>query len=303
MTTGTPWKTPSKEELLDYIARRNNTGRWGAGDQIGTLNLITQKKRLEAFQQIETAETMSLSRPVPTETGVGNLNRAHHYMSFSKFGALVDYLGLYYHGRTFTHIDALCHVPFEGKVYNDRNFDDIITLTGATFGGIEQVRNGIFTRAWLLDVPRYRGEAYVTTDRPIEPAELFAIAEDQGVRIAPGDAVCVYSGREAYEGENPPMGSEPIVPGLHTSCLQFFREVDASLLLWDMIDREPSDYGFVFGMHIAMPVLGLHLVDNCVLSDLARRCVERGRQDFTLALSPLFVRGGTGSPANPIAIF
>jgi kynurenine formamidase len=298
-----PWPTPTRDEMLDYIKRRNNSGRWGPDDQIGTLNLITQETRLQAFRQIETAETMSLSRPVPTETGVGNLNRAHHYISFSRFGAPVDFLGMYYHGRTYTHIDALCHVAFEGKLYNDRDLKETITFTGATFGGIETVRNGVFTRAWVLDVPRYRGERYVTKDKPVEPAELFAIAEHQAINIEPGDAVCVYSGREAYEMENPPMGSEPIVPGLHTACLQFFRETDVSVLLWDMIDTEPSDYGFIFGMHTAIPVLGLHLVDNCILSELAKLCQERGRQDFTLALSPLYVRGGTGSPANPIAIF
>src|SRR6516225_779180 len=31
-----------------------------------------------------------------------------------------DYVGLDYHNDGHTHIDALCHVAYEGRLYNDR---------------------------------------------------------------------------------------------------------------------------------------------------------------------------------------
>lgn len=45
------------------------------------------------------------------------------------------------------------------------------------------------------------------------------------------------------------------------------------------------------------------LLDNALLEPLARACVEEGRDDFMLVIAPLKVIGGTGSPANPLAVF
>jgi hypothetical protein len=40
-----------------------------------------------------------------------------------------------------------------------------------------------------------------------------------------------------------------------------------------------------------------------LLEPLAKVCGEEGRDDFMLVISPLPVIGGTGSPANPLAVF
>ena len=44
------------------------------------------------------------------------------------------------------------------------------------------------------------------------------------------------------------------------------------------------------------------LVDNALLEPVAAVCAELGRDDFMFVTSPLRVEGGTGSPANPLAI-
>jgi kynurenine formamidase len=49
--------------------------------------------------------------------------------------------------------------------------------------------------------------------------------------------------------------------------------------------------------------MGVHLLDNLDLSRLAAACAERERWEFLFTVAPLRVRGGTGSPVNPIAIF
>jgi hypothetical protein len=49
--------------------------------------------------------------------------------------------------------------------------------------------------------------------------------------------------------------------------------------------------------------LGLWLLDNCELGALGDACAERSRYEFFFSLLPLRVKGGTGSPANPVAIF
>ena len=45
------------------------------------------------------------------------------------------------------------------------------------------------------------------------------------------------------------------------------------------------------------------LLDNAQLEPLAKACIDEKRDEFMLAIAPLYVIGGTGSPANPIAVF
>ena len=49
--------------------------------------------------------------------------------------------------------------------------------------------------------------------------------------------------------------------------------------------------------------MGLILLDIPALEPLVELCDELGRSDFLLTLAPLRIKGGTGSPVNPIAIF
>jgi hypothetical protein len=53
----------------------------------------------------------------------------------------------------------------------------------------------------------------------------------------------------------------------------------------------------------ALVHLGVHLFDNCDLEALADAAAQRNRWEFLLMAAPLPVRGGTGSPLNPIATF
>ena len=70
-----------------------------------------------------------------------------------------------------------------------------------------ELAQGMFTRGVLLDVPKFRGEAYVPWGKPVTGAELAQVAESQGVTVQPGDALLVYSGREAHDrGEPLPVG-------------------------------------------------------------------------------------------------
>jgi hypothetical protein len=53
----------------------------------------------------------------------------------------------------------------------------------------------------------------------------------------------------------------------------------------------------------ALVYLGLPLFDNCDLETLAEAAAARKRWTFLLTAAPLPIRGGTGSPLNPIATF
>jgi kynurenine formamidase len=293
--------------MQTYLENNKNWGRWGPDDQLGALNLITDEKRRAAFGLVQSARTVSLSRPFPKNPAPNNPTPAMHWMR--KLGrpngvfGVVDFYGISYHGQATTHIDALCHVWDKDGLWNGRD-QELVTADGTEWCGVQNWNQGLFTRGVLLDVPRFRGEAYVPQGKPVTNVELEQVARAQGVTLEPGDALCVYSGREAHDRSEPsPWGTPGIDrPGLHSSCLKFLREHDASILVWDMMDEERGA-DCPWGMHSAIFAFGVPLVDNSLLEPLANVCAELGRYEFLLTLAPLVVEGGTGSPINPIAVF
>jgi kynurenine formamidase len=150
-----------------------------------------------------------------------------------------------------------------------------------------------------------RPEGYVTVGHPVTPPELEAAAARAGVKIEPGDVVVVRSGDEAFRKAHPewvPRVSPH--PGLHVSCVEWFREKDIAAIAWDMMDERPIGYGgYGMGVHLAIPFLGLALVDNVNPERLAQACAEEGRYEFFFSATPIRLMGSTGAPAHPLAIF
>ena len=60
------------------------------------------------------------------------------------------------HGNADTHIDALCHVIYDGRLYNGRPAD-IVSATERPSSRSPSAADGIVGRGVLLDVPRARG--------------------------------------------------------------------------------------------------------------------------------------------------
>jgi kynurenine formamidase len=299
-------RLPTKEEVEGYLRDRRNWGRWGADDQVGAVNLITPGKRVQAASLVRSGRSVSLCREFPKTPAANNPNPAQHFMRLldrGAGGAAIDYYGISYHGVATTHLDSLCHVWNDEGMWNGRNPAQEIGFDGAHFGAITNWSNGIITRGVLLDVPRFRGEPFVTQDQPIHGWELEDVAQAEGVKLEAGDALIVYGGREAWDRVNPIWGSGPSRPGLHASCLPFVRDNDVSLLVWDMMDQSPNGYDIPWSVHAVIFAYGVGLVDNALLEPLAQACAEEGRYEFMLMVLPLNVVGGTGSPLNPVALF
>ena len=301
-------RVPTKDEVMGYLRDRRNWGRWGANGSAGAMNLITAEKRLAAAALARNGRTVSLSRAWAVEPRAENPRPAQHFMSVmdrgNGGGAAMDFYGVFYHGTATTHIDALCHVWDDGGMWDGKTPDETLNFDGATYGSVDAWSDGILTRGVLLDVPRHRAEPFVTLDAPVHGWELADIAAAQGVEIKPGDAVMVYSGREAYAAERGgSWAGEASRPGLHASCLPFVRDNDIAILGWDMMDASPNEYDVPWSVHGVIFAYGVALLDNALLEPLANACAEEWRYEFMLTINPLKVIGGTGSPVNPIAVF
>jgi len=297
----------TREDFERLLRERSNWGRWGKDDEVGAINLVTPEKQAAAARLVRSGRSVSLSMPFPVTPAPDNPRPAAHFMRVNDrpegSGAATDYYGVEYHGLICTHIDALAHTWDANGMWQGWAPTETITTKGALRGGIQNWSNGIVTRGILLNVPASRGMDYVTADRPVHGEELRAIAKSQGITPEPGDCLVVYSGRQRWNKENPAIGTQPVRPGLHASCLEYIRDVDCALIAWDMQDATPIVDDMPWSVHAAIHAFGIAIIDNCDLENLAEACASEGRYEFMLVVAPLIVNGGTGSPANPLAVF
>ncbi|MFW6174450.1 MAG: cyclase family protein, partial [Chloroflexota bacterium] len=88
--------------------------------------------------------------------------------------------------------------------------------------------------------------------------------------------------------------------------LPLVRERDVAVLGSDTgNDVTPTGYDrFTNPVHqIGLVALGLWILDNAWLDDLAEECARRSRWEFLINILPLRLKGATGSPVNPVAVF
>jgi kynurenine formamidase len=298
---------PTPQEYRAYRERFSNWGRWGPDDELGTLNHITDDVRRNAAALVREGRAVSLANPLATVQalpGHRNNTPAVHRMDIGETGCS-DYLGVSYHGFANTHIDGLCHIFTEdGRMFGGRP-KSAVSSEGATANAIDNVRSGIVTRGVLYDVPRFRGVDHVSLSQPVHADELAAIAERQGIEPRAGDATLVHMGATAFWAAHPDFQPVWAAPGLHASAMEFLFEHNAALLGWDLMEAGGQDEYAAPSLPIhsvAIPYMGLTLLDNANFDELAEACAAANRYEFLLMIAPLVVVGGTGSPVNPIAV-
>ena len=305
---------PTEAEYAAYRSELCNWGRWGPDDELGTLNHVTPEVRKAAAGLVTEGRSVPMGRALDTTASPLNPYPAHHFLAMPGTGGMLDYMGMFIHGMTQTHIDALCHLTtIDGRTWNNKPMrDNRMPLEHS--GTVDFMRAGIVTRGVLYDVPRFRHKDSVVPGEPVHGWELQDIAAAQGVTPQPGDAVIIRSGFDPYWAAQETPAPFASVAGVHCSCLEFLYSTDASLLIWDMQDAPTADQGVpnpagtrgnvaLHVHHILLPYMGMPIIDNADLEGLAAACAELRRWEFQLVVAPLFVPGGTGSPVNPIATF
>lgn len=293
-------------EVLELHRSLSNWGRWGEDDQLGVLNLITPDVTAAAAATVRTGRTVSCARPLDTRPAVDNpLPVAHHMTGTATEGMGADYFAIAPHGYATSHLDALCHIFHEGKLYNGYPAETV-TAHGATKLGIHRLHDGIVTRGVLVDLPSLRGVDSLEPGEPIFPDDLQAAEERTGVRVRAGDALLVRTGRWHWRATHGAWDAGSLAAGLDASCLRWLRERDVATLGCDGVsDVLPSRVeGVGMPIHtVAIVAMGVHLLDNLDLDALAVACAEEERWEFLFTVAPLILRRGTASPVNPLALF
>jgi kynurenine formamidase len=304
--------------FAEVAARIRNWGRWGGGDQIGTLNLIDAAARLRAAGAVHSGKAFALGLPLSAAEGIqmgfieGRVNPSRSMIQINAplsadpewVCSSEDVVTLAL--QCATHWDALAHCSYGGVIYNgfpSSTVDD----AGAGRCGIHLL-SSVIGRGVLLDVAEALGLPKLAPGHPITPDELDAACNLAGVEIEAGDIVLVRTGQMAHL--TPP--DRDLVaytwpsPGLTIETAEWFHARDVAAVATDTLVFEvyPCQYEDIY-----LPVHLLHLVEmgmtqgqNWVLDALAADCADDGQYTFLLDATPLPFTNGLGSPLNPVAL-
>ncbi|MBM89272.1 MAG: cyclase [Gammaproteobacteria bacterium] len=289
-------------QVNQWMEELSNWGRWGAEDELGTLNLITSDKRISAARLVEAGVSVSLAHNYTVDRSLGAPPPfdSQVYTIEAPVHAAMERVSFSYHGLLHSHLDSLCHVLKNGQMYNGYS-EDTITENGCERLDIVGVKQGIVSRGVLLDIARLKGVDYLDPGTPIYIEDLEAAEREAGVQVEPGDVLLIRTGRWSV-----PTGTGPGSSGIHASVVPWLRARGVAILGGDYANEvNPSLVdGNLLPVHeLTIVALGMRLFDNLDLEAVAKEAVRQNRWEFMLTASPIPVDGGAGSPMNPIATF
>ncbi|HVN83474.1 MAG TPA: cyclase family protein [Candidatus Binatia bacterium] len=304
------------------LARKyRNWGKWGDDDELGTLNYITPDKIVAAAGLVKRGTIFSLAIPFDSrgpQTGFGGRTNPLHYMLQDggdiASGAQDFIPGLRYCDdavtmplQCATQWDALSHIYFDGKMYNDRG-PEVVDSSGAKKNSIDKVKNKIVSRGVLLDIPRLKHKPWLDPGEAIRPADLDAAAAQAGVAIGRGDIVLIRTGQIAQVRAEQSWGQYAggPAPGLSVLCAEWLAKNEIAGYATDTWGTEviPNETPDVFQpLHcVAIVNMGMLVGEIFDLEELAADCAADGVYEFLFVAPPLPITGAVGSPINPQAI-
>ena len=306
--------TPAPERVsaatyAGWMRELSNQGRWGAQDQLGTLNLITPDVMRRATGLVRAGVSVSMSLTLGRGQRPYDRSPLRHQVFESRDAGqvlwMMDSIVIAYHGWGTTHMDALSHTAIDGQVYNGVPRESLRAEGGYQLG-VHQLRNGIVSRGVLVDIPKLRNVPYLEPGTAITADELERWERANNVRIGAGDVLLVRTGRWAREEALGPWPFQSASAGLHPSVARWLKARDVAAIGCDGVtDVFPS---LVDGpsnpIHqLLIVAIGMPMFDNLELEAVAREAAARRRPTFLFVSAPLPLLGGTGSPVNPLAIF
>lgn len=317
-------KTVDMAELLKDLPK--NWGRWGANDEIGCLNFLTNEEVLRGVRAVKSGKVFMLGIPVARPAGDPT-----HPLRSQPIHTLTHDEGSYISGRdkpfpgglkysddvitmfpqSTTQYDALGHAWYGDQLYN--GYDSKTTIGGLQKCSIEPIgEHGVIGRGILIDAARYKGKKHLDQGEGVTLDDLLGAAKKQGVTIEKHDIVVLHTGwlnRYYEEGVNAffPEGKFD-EPGLEFSpeLVRWFHEMEIVSISADNVGCEQGinkQTGAMAILHGALlRNLGVIFNEIVWLKDLAADCDKDKQYTFLFAGAPLKLVYGCGSSVNPIAI-
>ncbi|TFW45003.1 cyclase family protein [Pseudomonas fluorescens] len=312
---------PTMEELLGDAP--SNWGRWGAEDEVGSLNYLTAQEVMRGVAHIKTGSVFTLQRMIGDPAGDPvwpGRTPAERTMVLDESSWDNDHGpcypgGLHYADHKIdaflqgsTQYDALGHLWYGGKIWN--GYDARTTVGGLDKASVAPIgERGVVGRGVLLDMARHRGKRMLDKGETFTHRDLEACAEAQGHSIEPHDILIIRTNfLQAFYEQGEAFYDGFCEPGLTYSqeLVQWFYDKEIPNLVTDTIANEVTIdpvSGVALPLHCAlMRNLGIAFTEICNLETLAESCAKDGQYTFLYVAAPLKVHRATGSPVNPVVI-
>jgi hypothetical protein len=286
--------------------------QWGAGDQAGASNWITPEKVLAATALVKTGRMFELGhvyeRGMPL---IGNRSYNIFIPSFPTAGPFGsnnivfndEYVAAEI-GQVGTQFDGPGHVGQKMKLadgtetivfYNGATTEDMRDPYGLKRNGVENVKP-IITRGIYLDLAAYKGVPTLPERYVITVADVRGALAKQGLKesdIAPGDALLFNLGWWRHWPRPITTSGNPAYAG-------------AELVEW-ILARKPSMVGSDANLDGPDALVHSNLtmkngIFNLELMNFAA-LEKESTYRFMFVFTPLRLKGATGSPGRPVAIF
>ncbi|MFV0427664.1 MAG: cyclase family protein [Beutenbergiaceae bacterium] len=302
--------TRDEFDVLVEAVRRWHPGQDAAVPAVADIDATVTAA---ALAQSHTGQVIALGRPWPVEPAVDNLRPAMQYMAMTgdtlwpgdvEPTGYMDFIGVAYHGKTVSHIDAFNHIAYRGKLFGGVDAAHVTHARGMSAGDVT-IYGPLVTRGVLLDMADVAGLAWTEPGHAWTLAEIQQALASTGTTLRTGDALLFRSGHDRRRAELGPWDADAAAAGVHVSAIPWLIEQGVRIFGADgETDVRPSPVeGVTLPVHVlTLTMAGIPLLDNLALEDLGNACRQHGQSTFTLSVSPLNIPGGTGSPVNPVAI-
>jgi kynurenine formamidase len=302
-------------ELAELAASVSNWGRWGDDDERGTANLIDDAALRRGLAAVRSGNHISLAIPLdqrsPQQGGApGRLAPLRTMLSINQTYTGQDGDAAFNDDTVVmamsagTHIDAIGHVSYGGLLYNGFPADSVSAVDGLTRCGAEKIAP-IMSRGVLLDLPATLGVDRLEAGYAITADDLDAAVARAGVRVEPGDVLCVRTGHIKWFHEGHTTTYNHDSPGLSTHTIRWIRDRDCGAVFTDTYVYEvwpPQDWSAMMVVHmIHLRDIGLLQGQNFDFEALADACAADGIHDFLFSAHPEPFTGGCSAPVHPVA--
>ncbi|HXV92010.1 MAG TPA: cyclase family protein, partial [Pseudonocardia sp.] len=219
---------------------------------LGTMQLVDEAARRRGLAAVRDATVISLGRPLRDAATFrrdgGRTFEIEHTLDNGDgpgMGVYSDYIRIFQHGLTNTHLEGINHMLWDGTVYGGHR---VGTPEAAHTDVMAWAERGWVTRGVLADIPALRGVDFVDWDTPVTGAEIEASLDAAGVSVEPGDALLLHMGYDAAARHAAARGididglsPEFRRPGLGGSGAEWIVEHRVALLVYDFEDAEHPD--------------------------------------------------------------
>lgn len=305
----------------------SNKGKWGPNDELGTLNYITPKVRLEASKLVRSGKVFNVAIDLKKNMPGWPGRIFQHTFDFIFTGMAKDGGGLgasddliTMHQQYSTQWDGFPHIFYDGKIYNDVPASTV-TVAGAQKHSIHLWADKVVTRGVLLDVAKYKGKEFLEKGYVITAGDLEETAKKQKVEVKSGDCLLIRTGwitqlmKAKWPMKDWAEAQEFGEPGPGYDAAQWLHKKEIACIALDSMAVEPIPFDpiavekvmtkdpKIFPMHVEFLVnMGMPIGEIFDFEALAQDSAKDGQYDFLFVATPLRIVGGVGSPLSPVAI-